>query len=82
MKKLLFTVALVIAFASPVSAKQCPKDMAAIDAAMASASLSKEDTAKVKELRAKGEKLHKSGGHGESVKALGEAKMLLGLKSM
>ena len=56
--------------------------MAAIDAAMASASLSKKDMAKVKELRAKGEKLHKGGSHAESVKALGEAKMLLGLKSM
>ena len=82
MKKLLVTVALVIAFASPVSAKQCPKDMAAIDAAMASANLTKKDMTKVKDLRAKGEKLHKGGSHAQSVKALGEAKILLGLKSM
>ena len=82
MKKLLFAVALVIAFASPASAKQCPKDMAAIDAAMASANLSKKDMVKVKDLRANGEKLHKRGSHAESVKALGEAKILLGIKSM
>ena len=80
MKKSLFTVALVIAFASPASASSCPKHMAAIDAAMSGASLSKADMTKVKDLRAKGEELHKSGNHAESVKALGGAKKMLGIK--
>ena len=35
--------------------------------------------AKVKALREDGEKMHKSGQHGESMKALGEAKKLLGI---
>ena len=79
MKRLLFTVALVIAFASPVAAAGCPKHMAAIDAALSGASLSKADMAKVKDLRANGEKLHKSGNHAESVKVLGQAKKMLGI---
>ena len=80
MKKLLFTVALMIAFASPVAAFHCPKDMAAIDAAAPSASLNKDDMAKAKDLRAEGEKLHKGGNHAASVKVLGEAKKMLGIE--
>ena len=80
MKKLLFTVALMIAFASPVAAFHCPKDMAAIDAAAPSASLNKDELAKAKDLRAEGEKLHKGGSHAQSVKVLGEAKKMLGIK--
>jgi len=34
---------------------------------------------KVKELRAKGEQLHKEGKHADSMAALGEAKKLIGL---
>ena len=44
----------------------------------ASASLSKDDMAKVKDLRAKGEKLHKGGNHSESVEVLGKAKENVG----
>lgn len=33
----------------------------------------------VMDLRVNGEKLHKAGKHGESMKALGEAKKLLGM---
>ena len=80
MKKLLLIGALVMAFASPVLASSCPKHMAAIDAALSGASLSKADMAKVKDLRASGEMLHKGGKHAESVKALGDAKKMLGIK--
>jgi len=80
MKKLLFAFALMIAFASPVAAYHFQKDMVAIDAVLPSASLSKDDMAKVKRLRAKGEKLHKLGDHAQSVKVLRQAKKMLGVK--
>ncbi|MDP3648926.1 hypothetical protein [Tabrizicola sp.] len=53
--------------------------MAAIDAALATANLSAEDLARVKELRARGEAEHAAGNHQASVDALAEAKTLLGL---
>ncbi len=80
MKKLLFAIALVIASVSQVSAMHCPKDMAAIDAALPTAKLSAADMTKVKKLRAEGEALHKAKKHGESVKVLGEAMEMLGIK--
>jgi hypothetical protein len=60
-------------------AGSCPLDMKQVDAAMATASLSMDDMAKVKELRAQGEMMHKSGDHAGSVKALNEAKALLNI---
>lgn len=69
---LLFTPA--IAFAN-----SCPMQMAAIDTALATASLSEADMAKVKELRKQGEDLHAAGDHAGSEAALGEAKKLLGI---
>ena len=84
MKKLFpffLAAGLVIVLASPVYAYHCPADMHAIDAALAAGTqLSAADMDKVMELRVEGEALHKSGDHGASVKALGEAMMLLGLK--
>lgn len=65
--------------ALPAQAFQCPADMAEIDAALATASLSAEDLARVQELRAQGEALHASGDHQASIDALAEAKALLGL---
>ena len=53
--------------------------MADIDAALATASLSEEDMAKVMELRATGEEEHAAGNHQASVDALAEAKALLGI---
>jgi hypothetical protein len=54
--------------------------MAKIDKALVgAASLSEADRAQVAELRSKGEALHKSGQHGQSVKALDEAKKILGI---
>jgi hypothetical protein len=53
--------------------------MKAIDAKMPMANLSPADMTKVKGLREEGEKQHKAGNHGESMKALGEAKKILGI---
>lgn len=60
-------------------ANSCPTQMAAIDAALPTASLSEADMAKVKELRKQGEDLHAAGDHAGSEAALGEAKKMLGI---
>lgn len=71
---------LVIALsAASALAHGCPGEMKAIDAKMPATKLSDAQMAKVKELRAKGEQLHKDGKHTESMAALAEAKKLLGL---
>lgn len=77
--KMLITAGLLTLLSSPVLAFQCPADMAAIDAALETATLSEEDLARVKELRATGEAEHAAGNHQASVDALVEAKKLLGL---
>ena len=79
MKRIIAAAALSL-LALPALAYQCPADMAAIDEAMASVSLSEADMARVQELRARGEELHASGDHQASVDALAEAKMLLGIE--
>ncbi len=77
MKKLIgFILALSAASAF---AHGCPGEMKAIDAKMPSAKLADAQMAKVKELRAKGEQLHKEGKHTESMAALAEAKKMLGM---
>lgn len=80
MKKLL-TVAAVLALASGAAlAHNCPNEMKAIDAKLAtSPKLAAADMDKVKKFRADGETAHKAGQHAESMKALGEAKKLLGI---
>ena len=60
-------------------AHNCPNEMKAIDAKLPVVKLSNEHAAKVKGLRAEGEAAHKAGKHDESMKALGEAKKLLGM---
>lgn len=66
--------------ATPALAAHCPKDMKAIDAALAkNPSLSSEQMAEVTKLRAEGEQLHKSGNHGASVAALEKAMGILGV---
>jgi hypothetical protein len=81
MRKSYLGLPLVVLLAGPVFGNQCPMDMQAIDAALATnPQLSAEDLAKVKELRAKGEELHNSGNHSESVATLGEAKKILGIQ--
>ncbi|MEC9369256.1 MAG: hypothetical protein VX871_11265 [Pseudomonadota bacterium] len=80
MRKTLIIAALAVGMATPAFAFHCPKDMSAIDEAMKTATLSDADKAKVTELRAKGEEQHKAGDHAASVKTLGEAKEMLGIK--
>ncbi|SEK29259.1 hypothetical protein SAMN05443999_101153 [Roseovarius azorensis] len=73
------TLAAALFLAAPAIAGQCPADMAKIDAALESASLSEADMAKVKELRALGEEQHEAGDHAASVATLAEAKEMLGV---
>ncbi|WP_322981339.1 hypothetical protein [Pseudomonas sp. C11] len=62
----------------PLWAMHCPQDMAKIDEMLQNDPPSDpEVVAKVKELRAEGEALHKAGDHAESARVLGEALDLL-----
>ena len=79
MKKTLLASALALA-AGTAFAHNCPNEMKAIDAKLAtSPKLADADAAKVKQLRADGEAAHKAGKHDDSMKALGEAKKILGI---
>ena len=75
-KAVLLSLSLVYSIAF---AHNCPNEMKAIDAKMTSVKLSASDMAKAKSLREEGEKFHKDGKHDESMKALGEAKKILGM---
>ena len=79
MKKLL--LAAVLAASSGLAlAHNCPNEMKAIDAKLATnPQMSMADMDKVKALRMQGESFHKEGKHTESMKALGDAKKMLGL---
>jgi hypothetical protein len=77
MKKVFFAA---FALASAAAfAHNCPNEMKAIDAKLSSTKLTGADLAKLKALRADGETMHKAGKHDESMKALGEAKKMLGI---
>lgn len=79
MKKSLTAITLAAA-CGLAFAHNCPNEMKAIDAKLATnPTLAAADMAKVKQLRADGETAHKAGKHDDSMKALGEAKKLLGL---
>jgi hypothetical protein len=79
MRRLLVVVA-GLAVAGAAWAHNCPNEMKAIDAKLATQpQLSKENADKVAKLRADGEAHHKAGRHSESMAALGEAKKLLGI---
>ena len=77
MKKLLLA-ALALTSAAAF-AHNCPNEMKAIDAKLSMTKLSDADMSKVKGLRAEGEKQHKAGKHDDSMKALSEAKKILGI---
>lgn len=81
MRKFLPLIGGVALFVSGAAwAHNCPNEMKAIDAKLATKpTLSKEDADKVAQLRAQGEADHKAGKHSESMKALGDAKKILGL---
>lgn len=70
---------LMLASSSAVLAHNCPNVMKEIDAKMSSAQGVKPETmAKVKQLRADGERFHKEGKHDESMKSLEQARSMLG----
>lgn len=79
MKHALLATALALA-AGSAFAHNCPNEMKAIDAKLATnPQLAEADAAKVKQLRADGEAAHKAGKHDDSMKSLGEAKKILGI---
>jgi hypothetical protein len=81
MKLRLILAAAALTVAGVANAMHCPADMKAIDAALAkNPSLSSEQLAEVKKLRAEGEALHNSGKHKESVDTLGKAMKILGIQ--
>ena len=72
--------ALFLFAAGSAWAHNCPTEMKAIDAKLGTKpALSKDVSDKVTKLRADGETAHKAGKHDDSMKALGEAKKLLGI---
>jgi len=79
LRKSLLVAVTTVFMTGTAFAFHCPKDMAAIDAALPNAQLNEADKAKVMELRAKGEEQHKAGDHAASVKTLEEAKKILGI---
>jgi hypothetical protein len=74
-----FALATALLFASSTAlAFHCPKDMKAIDEALAkNPKLTAAQMKEVKDHRAKGEELHKAGKHQESVDELGKAMKIL-----
>lgn len=83
MRSLIRTTALAALLATAAGAAlahNCPNEMKAIDAKLATnPSLSADNAAKVKQLRADGEAQHKAGKHDDSMKSLAEAKKILGI---
>jgi hypothetical protein len=78
MKRIAISAAVLIALAAPAFANHCPKDMAAIDAALAkNPQLSQAQLDEVKKLRAQGEADHKAGKHKESIESLQKAEDIL-----
>lgn len=81
MKRLLIATLLATALSVPAFANQCPADIAAIDAALASnTTLTDDQKAEVKAFRDEGEILHNEGKHTESVETLAKAKAILGIQ--
>lgn len=72
--------AALMAAASTAFAFNCPNDLRAIDAKLASnPPISKETADKVAKLRAQAEAAHASDKHSDAMRAIGEAKKLLGM---
>jgi hypothetical protein len=80
MRRLIIAGVAAVLVAGTAYASSCPKEMTAIDAALKTTNLDAAKKKQVMDLRAKGETEHKAGKHADSLKALGEAKQLLGIK--
>jgi Spy/CpxP family protein refolding chaperone len=72
---------------APAFALHCPQDMIKIDDTLAtkhhwmrSTSVSGSQLARIRALRADGDRLHRSGKHEEAVEALAEAMKILGIE--
>lgn len=76
----LLSLGLTGALAGPALASQCPSDIAAIDEALQSASVTEEQKAQATALRDEGERLHAAGQHQESMATLAQAKEILGIQ--
>lgn len=82
MKRMSALAAALLFASGSAFAFHCPKDMKEIDAALAAKpKLSEAKLKEVKDLRAKGEELHKAGKHQEAVDSLGKAKKILDIKA-
>ena len=80
MKRIAIAAILTAVLVGPALAGQCPLDMKKVDAALAaSPQISAAQMIEVTKLRAEGEKQHKGGQHGASVKTLAKAKEILGI---
>ncbi len=75
MKRLIIAAILVFGFATPALAGHCPKDIRKVSAA-----LQDQDNARARNLRDKGQSLHKAGKHKESLTALHQAMRILGIE--
>jgi hypothetical protein len=70
----------LLSLSAAAFAFHCPADMKKIDEALAKApKLTEAQATEVRDLRAKGEELHKAGKHQESVDTLGKAMKILGI---
>ncbi|WP_428605682.1 hypothetical protein [Sedimenticola sp.] len=80
--KIRYLLSVIALLASaPALAFHCPKDIKQIDQAlMQEHGLTDEQVSQVRQLRDKGEKLHRSGQHQQSVDTLAQALALLGKK--
>ncbi|OHC60365.1 MAG: hypothetical protein A2040_05680 [Rhodocyclales bacterium GWA2_65_19] len=78
--KRFMTMIFMLVFSGAALAFHCPVDMKKIDAALdKKPTLSAEQMAEVKKLRADGEAFHKAGKHQESVDTLAKAMKILGV---
>jgi hypothetical protein len=75
MRRLIIVVFVAFGFASPALAGHCPKDVKLIDTALA-----RQSNPNAKALRDKGDELHKSGKHKESLAELHQAMKILGIE--
>ena len=77
LKKLLLTIVLTTALATPALAGHCPADAKAIDHALSVLNVADDVRAQVVALKDKGMALHNSGSHADSEDILSEAMRIL-----
>lgn len=79
MKKLLMTLAGLVALAGPAFANQCPALMTKIDEAMAGATVDEATKTEIMALYESGKAAHEGGDHAKAETDLGAALKLLGM---